>query len=366
MAFRIVDYDESFDKKANDTYLNPKRINAFGSAGDFIKDMGGDKDRALSWLSGTDAYTLHKPVVEKFKRQSTVVNGPGEQLQADLLDVSSHSTENDGIKFLLTAIDVFSRYAWAIPIKNKTGLEVSRGLEIILKDFTTKNKHAYHRLQTDKGKEFKNSRVRELLDAYDVHWFSSENETIKASLVERFNKTLRLKIHRYLTSRRSDRYLEELDNLVDGYNRKKHSSTKVAPKDVTNEMSDSLFVNMYEKDAPFKKKTSKFQVGDYVRISKKRQTFERGYTQKWSSEIFVVDGVDFWKTPIVYRIKDLGDEKIEGTFYPQELQKIKKPESFLIEKIIRKRGKGPRQEMFVKWLGYPERFNSWVPASDFV
>jgi hypothetical protein len=68
----------------------------------------------------------------------------------------------------------------------------------------------------------------------------------------------------------------------------------------------------------------------------------------------------------MYRIKDLGDDKIEGTFYAQELPKVKKPETFLIEKIIRRRGKGSKQEIFVKWLGYPERFNSWVPASDFV
>jgi hypothetical protein len=367
MAFVMRDYDDDYDKRARDIYLDPKKTNAFGNAHDFVREIGGERDRALTWLSAQDAYTYYKPVKGKFPRQKTIINGPGQQLQADLMDVSSHAAENDGTKFLLTAIDVFSRFAWAVPIKNKTGLEVARALDLILKDPVTDKKRSYRLLQTDKGKEFKNARVQELLKTYDVHWFSTENETIKASMVERFNKTLRIKIHRYLTSRRTDRYLDVLDDLVDGYNQKKHSSTRVAPKDVTNEMSDSIFVNTFEKDKPFKKQSMpKFQVGDYVRISRKRQTFERGYTQKWTSEIFVVDGVDFWKTPIVYRIKDLGDDKIEGTFYAQELQKVKKPETFLIEKIIRRRGKGSKQEMFVKWLGYPERFNSWVPASDFV
>jgi hypothetical protein len=365
-GFRTVDFDEEFDEKARDLYLNPKNINAFGNAQQFIRESGGDRDRALTWLSAQDPYTLYKPVTEKFKRQPTIINAPGEQIQADLMDVSSHAEDNDGTKFLLTAIDVFSRFAWAIPIKNKTGLEVARALELILKEPVMGKKRTYRLLQTDKGKEFKNARVRELLEAYDVHWFSSENETIKASMVERFNKTLRLRIHRYLTSERTNRYLDVLDDLVNAYNSRKHSKTNIAPKDVTPEMSDAIFVNTYEKDEMPKKRPPMFQVGDYVRISRKRKTFERGYHEKWTTEIFVVDGVDFWETPVVYRIKDLGDEKVEGTFYRQELQKVKKPETFLVEEVIRKRGKGAKQEVFVKWLGYPERFNSWIPASNFV
>src|SRR6218665_4020649 len=98
----------------------------------------------------------------------------------------------------------------------------------------------------------------------------------------------------------------------------------------------------------------KFSVGEKVRITKKKTTFEKDYTPRWTEEVFTVTQVQYTDPP-TYKISDYNEEEIQGTFYQQELQKTTQ-EIFRIEKIITKRGK----KSFVKWLGYPESFNSWV------
>ena len=97
-----------------------------------------------------------------------------------------------------------------------------------------------------------------------------------------------------------------------------------------------------------------FSVGDKVRITKKKNIFEKGYTPKWTEELFTITQVQYTDPP-TYKISDYNGEEIQGSFYEQELQKTTQ-EIFRIEKIIRKRGK----KSLVKWLGYPESFNSWV------
>ena len=98
----------------------------------------------------------------------------------------------------------------------------------------------------------------------------------------------------------------------------------------------------------------KFTVGDRVRITKKKKTFEKGYTPRWTEEVFTVSRVQYTDPP-TYKITDYNGEEIQGSFYEQELQKTTQ-EIFRIEKVIRRRGK----KSLVKWLGYPETFNSWV------
>ena len=103
----------------------------------------------------------------------------------------------------------------------------------------------------------------------------------------------------------------------------------------------------------------KFQVGDRVRIFKKKNIFDKGFTTNWTKELFIVTEVQN-TIPPTYKIQDLNGEDIEGTFYEQELQKSKQ-EIFRIEKIIRSRMKNGKKEILVKWEGYDKSFNSWIP-----
>ena len=352
---------DRFAERAAAVYGDPAHPASFGSHAKLaraLNDHRGEKTEA--WLRGRDAYTLHRRRVRKFRRRPTIVSGPGVQLQADLMDVSSHADDNDGVKFLLTAVDVFSKRAWAVPMRSKSGVETERALR------TAFAGSGYDRLQTDKGREFKNVTVRRFLDEEGIKSFSSEDDTIKAAIVERFNRTLRAKIHRYLTHTKSKRYIDRLDDMIDAYNSSVHSSTGVAPRDVNETNAGQIFIKLYESDALPIDVDPRLTVGDRVRISGARTAFERGYTHKWTREIFVVAEVRHWERPVVYVIDDLGGERVRGTFYEQELQRVDEPEVFDVEKIVRRRGRGDRREFLVKWLGYPESFNSWVRASDFV
>ncbi len=182
------------------------------------------KDREVTdWLAAQDAYTLHRTAPVKYKRNRVMVYGKDAQFQAYLVDISAYSKENDNIKFLLTCIDVFSKYAWARPLKNKTGKEVTKAFESILKENRVPQK-----LQTDKGTEFFNKHFQQLMKKYDIHHFAMASD-IKASVVERFNRTLRGRMTRFLTAINSKRYYNILQDLIDGYNASYHKSIKMRP-----------------------------------------------------------------------------------------------------------------------------------------
>ena len=344
-------------------YFSPDQVPSYrGARGILQKVKKKNKTKTLDWLRGQRAYTLHKPAPSKFRRRKIIVSGIEEQLQADLLDVSKFSKENEDVKFLLTAIDVFSKKAWVKPLKSKKGSEVAKALATILK-----NKH-YRYLQTDKGKEFYNTDVTQKLKHFNIKLFSTENEVIKASIVERFNRTLRNRIYRYITKHDSNHFIDILPELVLSYNKTPHTSTGIAPDLVTRDNQEEIWFKLYEKDISLSDviHKSSLKIGDFVRISKARGTFERGYTPNWSEEIFVINSIKSHIHPIVYTIHDLADERIDGTFYQKELQKVEKPKEYKIANILKRRTRKGKKEVFVQWLGYPDSFNSWVSEKDFV
>ena len=184
----------------------------------------------------------------------------------------------------------------------------------------------------------------------------------KASIVERFNQTL--KTYRYFTWKSTFKYIDVLPELMESYNHSYHRSIRRSPASVTKKNENSVWMTLYG-NQPTKKGYS-FQVGDQVRISKSKGLFEKGYLPNWSEEIFtIVKRIP--RNPPVYRLKDYDNEKVEGTFYEEELQAVKtkgEEEVYKIEKIIRQRKCGKKIEYFVKWLGYPDKLNSWVDKTD--
>jgi hypothetical protein len=154
-----------------------------------------------------------------------------------------------------------------------------------------------------------------------------------------------------------------LPNLVYSYNHSIHRSIKVKPVDVTTENEKQVWHTLYDDHSAKKTPKYKFNVGDQVRISKMKRTFEKGYLPNFSKEIFTISK-QIPRDPPVYKLKDYDDEELKGTFYDKELQKIiKQDDVYEVEKILKKRGRGNNVQYLVKWLGYPNKFNSWVPAS---
>ena len=341
-------------KRLDKSYYDVKAVGSFGGIQPLSKRLRIMPEKVKDWLKTQDTYTLHKPVRYKFPRRKIIVGGIGHQWQADLVDVSRLSKHNKGIKFLLTCIDVFSRKAWVVPLKDKTGSTLLTAFQSIPDSLPM-------RLQTDKGTEFINRTVQNWLKTNHVHFFTTENEDIKASMVERFNRTLKSRLWRYFTKNDTLVYLNILQDVVDTYNHTPHRSIGMAPLDVNDKTLGQVWYRLYG-DSPIVYKKDELKVNDSVRISKARRTFKKGYLPQWSEEIFIISKTQNTH-PQTFRLKDWSGEDLKGSFYSQELQKIEKTDDiYRIEKVL----KEEKNRIFVKWLGYPDSFNSWVVKKDLV
>lgn len=317
-----------------------------------------------NWLRKQQTYTLHKPIRRKFVRRKTIVGGIDYQWQADLADVSSMSKFNDKHRYLLCIIDVFSKFAWVVPIKDKTGKTLVNAFKSVLKSGRRPKS-----LQTDKGSEFKNKEFQTFLKSKKIHFFTTENPETKASIVERFQRTLKSRMWKYFTHHRTLKYVDVLSKLVHGYNHAYHRSIKRAPVSVTLENEPQVTEILFGKKKQ-KSVKSKFKVGDFVRINKTKRTFEKGYLPNWTQELFKITAVVKTQSPLTYKIEDLDSEVIKGTFYSHELQRVEKDQIYEIESILdrrkRKVGKKWVKEIKVHWKGYPSKFDNWILETDLV
>ena len=301
------------------------------------------------------ANELHKPIKRNFTRRRVITHHSDEIWCSDLVEMQQFSKWNKGYRYLLMILDVFSKYGWIVPLKNKKGETVADALKTILKKG---RKPKY--LWTDNGKEYYNKHVKELLDKNKITLYSTENYE-KSSVCERWNRTIKTKMWKQFTIQGNTMYLEILPKILKQYNNTRHSSTKMSPIEASKEKNvGTVYFNLYGKMKPSLDKP-KFNVGDKVRISKyKRNIFDKGYTPNWTEELFIIDKIQY-TNPITYKIKDLNNEKIKGSFYKEELLKAKQ-EVFRIEKVIRRDYK--KKLALVKWKGYSNDFNSWIPMKD--
>jgi len=344
-----MDHGDSLDA----VYTDPRGPGSFGGVR-ILKRYGGRSDRETKkFLSGRDAYTLHKPRRIHFPRRKTFSKGIADLYQIDLVDLSSLSTFNDGNRYLLTCIDVFSKRAWAIPVKTKSARDVTDAFEQILSERTC------NMVQSDKGTEFLNSTFQGMLRRRGIHFYTSENEDLKASVVERFNRTLKTKMFRYFTHASTRRYVDVLEDLLHSYNNTYHRSIGMAPAQVGPDNEDEVRSRLY----PAKPKSYrwKYDVGDKVRIAMQRRPFRKGYLGDWSDEIFEIAS-RLPTTPVTYELRDLAGDLIKGRFYEPEVQKVIKSdiEYFDVDRILKTRKRGGKIQYLVSWKGYPSKFNSWV------
>ena len=258
------------------------------------------------------------------------------------------SKYNKGIRFLLCAIDIFSKYAWVVPLKDKKGISIVKAFQIILKQSNRKP----NKIWVDKPSEFYNVYFRKWLRDNDIVMYSTHNEG-KSVVAERFIRTLKSKIFKYMTSISKNVYINKLDDIVNEYNNTYHTTIKMKPIDV----KDNTYINTSKK---INYKNPKFKVGDRVRISKCKNIFAKGYMPNWSEEVFVIKKAKN-TVPWSYVINDLNGEEIIGTFYEKELQKTNQ-EEFRIEEVIKRKG----NKIYVKGKGYNNSFNSWIDKASLV
>ena len=248
------------------------------------------------------ANELHKPIIRKFEKRKVYSTFKDNIWGADLADMQLLSKYNKGIRFLLCVIDIFSKYAWVVPLKDKKGTSIVKAFQIILKQSNRKP----NKIWVDKGSRFYNAYFKKWLRDNNIVMYSTHNEG-KSVVPERFIRTLKSKIYKYMTSISKNVYIDKLDDIVDEYNNTYHTTIKMKPIDV----KDNTYINT---DKEFNNKDPKFKVGDHVRISKYKNIFAKGYMPNWSEEVFIIKKVKN-TIPWTYAINDLNGEEITGTFY---------------------------------------------------
>ena len=311
------------------------------------------------WLSKQKSYSLLKPIRNKFQRNRVLVAGLNEEFQADLLDVSNLSTSNKNTKFILTAIDVLSKYGFAVPLKRKTAAEVRNGFQIIF------NERVPALIQTDDGNEFKGT-VQQLFEDNGVMHIPSNDSRIKCSVAERFNKTLRLKIAKYLRFTGKRNYIDVLQDIVKTYNSTVHSAINMRPIDVTVDTQKQAFVNLYGNRSyremlleAFRKQT-KLKIGDFVRVRVKKSTFGRGYQDNWSTQLYRILYIHQTGTKPMYRVVDAKGVPLKKKYYNEDLQKIT-PNEHNITLTGRKRTRRGNTEVEVTYEGLTTPV--WIPEN---
>ena len=232
-------------------------------------------------------------------------------------------------------------------MKDKKGVTITNAFQKILDS----SKRKPIKIWVDQGSEFYNNVFKKWLKHNDISMYSTYNEG-KSVAAERFIKTLKNKISEHMTAISKNVYFDVLDDIVDKYNNKYHTTIKMKPVDVK---SDSFA----EYNKKSNEKSPKFKVGDHVRISKFKNVFAKGYTPNWSEEMFIVKKIN--TVPWTYITNDLNGEEIVGSFYEKVLRKTNQKE-FRIEKVI----KGKGNKLYVKWKGYNNSFNSWMDKKDLI
>lgn len=296
---------------------------------------------------------LHRDARRNFKRRSTIMRGISDTLQADLVEMIPYQKQNKNMKYILTVINVFSKKAYARALKNKTGPEVTQAMESILNSLNHQIKH----LHVDNGKEFYNKSMQNMLRERNINMYSSFS-TMKAAIAERFNRSLKSLMFKEISLRGKYKWVDILQSLISKYNNRKHRTIKMKPNEVNITNEQHLLDTVYKKIENVKRKP-KFKIGDFVRLSKYKHIFEKGYTPNWTTEIFKIRTVQS-TNPTTYLLRDLDGQDINGSVYSEELQLTEYPNLYLVEKIIRKKG----NMVYVKWLGFDRKHNSWIKKAN--
>ena len=274
-----------------------------------------NKREIAEYLQSVDAYTLHGRVQKIFRTQRVIVGGMQELYQSDLMDMQRLSRYNNGFRYIIVVIDCFSKKAWAEPLKSKGGDSVVQALSKIFKVTPTPV-----RFQTDHGIEYTSHITENYLKRNNiVHIMSHGNQ--KSQFAERLIRSLKAMLWRYFDHSKTYKYIDVLGKLLATYNTRFHTTIKMSPNEVNERNAKQVFNTVYgdlERDE-IRHLKPKFRVGDFVRISKWKHSFEKSYEETYTKEIFriaqVLDGY-----VMQYRLTDLQNEDILGKFYEFELK----------------------------------------------
>ena len=294
-------------------YFTPSHPGAFGGPHRLAKHGKVSLKEAQEFLKKQDTYTKHKRVRHIFPRRKIFSPHIDYLWQADLITVK-HARANGGNHYLLTVIDVLSRFSFVKPMKNKKATTTAEAFKEIFEESGRKPKF----LQTDQGLEFA-GKCKQFLKEVDVVLFHNHSE-LKAAMVERFNRTLMQRISKYLTYEKTNRFIDKLQDFVHSYNESVHRIIGQSPASVNKYNALNVWMKTYGKE---EKKTSKpkLEEGTFVRIKITKPDFSKGYTETFTNEIYQIRKIVNSK-PITYLLSNPSGEEIGGVFYDSELSEV--------------------------------------------
>ena len=358
-------------------YNNPGHAIAFSSPQVIYKYLieNGKKvslKNIRSVITEFDSQNLHKLFVRPAAFNPFFIYRRRQQIQGDLIDIRQLANENDGVNYLFSMIDAFSRRAWVYPLKTKKTKEVAECFSKHLNsDFQNNLMEVFH---SDAGLEFVGKEMQEVLNKNSI-FFQIGRGYNKSSICERFNRTFQVLIYKYLTQNETRRYIDVLSDLLKSYNERPHRTLKSLTPILADKKENEIevrgilrkkYFNVPRASQNYLKQT--FQLGDIVRIKKatgRISSENRGYAQQQNPEYFVIDRIDTRQPRPLFHLKSmsLGDQ-ILGGFYSNELSLVS-GNVYKVEKIIRSKGKGRNKKYLVKWAYFDDSHNSWINAKDF-
>ena len=241
---------------------------------------------------------------------------------ADLIEYKQYTHTNRGYSYILLVIDCFSRMVYVSPMKTKSAVDSVKAFQHV---FEKLHRYPVH-LVTDRGKEFFNQTIQNFFLASGVNHYAipSKSES-KASLAERAIRTFKTRLQKIFHVRGHNRWIDVIDQLCTNYNNTPHRSIGMKPIEVTAENRDHVYKRLY----PYRNLTvvCRLKIGDKVRRVREKHQFDKGYTENWSREIFIVDKIKQSNAVCFYKIKTLDNKSVPGIYYYQQLNLVSRNDS---------------------------------------
>jgi hypothetical protein len=308
-----------------DKYTDPSIPGSFSSISKFKQN---NKKTSTDDITFSDAYTVHKVPHTHFKRVKTFAPNVNSQWQVDLVDITNKNLSH---KWLLAVVDVFSRYAFIEPVHTKAAARVADAFESIFK----RSRYTPQMIYSDEGKEFLGKCTKMFKD--NNIYYKTDRSDMKAAIVERFIRTIRLKIERYITWAKSNNFLPILQKLVESYNNTIHpihgrtptsvyNLSKAAQKSIYREFEEIKFEDLEKNEFDEQVIKFTFKIGDHVKIVIPKDIFTKATGMKrWSDTYYQIS--ELCPTiPPTYKVKDLEGKANDWRYYKEDLQKVNPPE----------------------------------------